>query len=241
MQSKTPSFKSAIIGQTAQPVQFANLLLQSGHDLAAACSPDGALRNWATSKSVPHFSDLRAFTEACRESRIDFLFSIVNFRILPRDLLSIPTRMAINYHDGPLPKYAGIHVTTWAIMNQETVHGITWHVIEEQIDTGDILKQVLFPIDSRETAASLNMKCFLAAGRSFRILLQELQAGTYFRIPQKSEERTYFGLRTPLPAVDDSWSAARIDAYSRALDFGTGANPFAKRIPAGVAQALARA
>lgn len=223
--------RSAIIGQTAQPVQFANLLLKAGHEVVAACSPDDDLKNWAHANHVAHQSDLKAFGECCEVARIEYLFSIVNYRMLPKPLLSLPSKLAINYHDGPLPKYAGLYSTTWAILNEEKFHGITWHVMEELADVGDILKQVMFPIDGKETAASLNMKCYLAAARSFRELLTELAAGTYTRIPQNLSGRTYFGARAPLPEVAPSWSKEHLDAYRRAVDFGASVNPFIGRIP----------
>ena len=76
------------------------------------------------------------------KTSFDFLFSIVNSQILFPSLLKLPREFAINFHDALLPKYAGVHATSWAIFNQEKTHGITWHVMSEIVDSGDILKQV---------------------------------------------------------------------------------------------------
>ncbi len=54
----------------------------------------------------------------------------------------------------------GMHATSWAILNQEKEHGITWHIATEKIDSGDILKQVSLSVSENETALSLNLKCF---------------------------------------------------------------------------------
>ena len=67
--------------------------------------------------------------------------------ILPKRVLELPRRCAINYHYAPLPKYAGPYATSWAIMQGERVHGVTWHAMIELVDAGDILKQYLFEID----------------------------------------------------------------------------------------------
>ena len=63
---------------------------------------------------------------------------------------------AINFHDGPLPRYAGLNAPVWAIINGEPDHGITWHMIEGGVDEGDILEQRLFELASEETALTLN-------------------------------------------------------------------------------------
>ena len=44
------------------------------------------------------------------------------------DVLAKARLGGINFHDGPLPRYAGLYVTAWALMNRETSHGVTWHV-----------------------------------------------------------------------------------------------------------------
>lgn len=69
------------------------------------------------------------------------IFSIVNRHLIPNELIALPQHLAINYHEAPLPNYAGVHATSWAIMNREVKHGITWHVMTERVDAGDILKQ----------------------------------------------------------------------------------------------------
>ena len=229
-------FRSALVGQSSQPVQFAKLLIEAGHEIVATSSPDADLGRWSRSHSIPHFTELAAFGSHCSARGLDFLFSIVNYRILPPGLLRTPSKLAVNYHDGPLPRYAGLYATTWALLNQETVHGVTWHVMEERPDAGDIIKQAAVRVTPTDTAASLNLKCFLAAARSFRILLTELNDGVLVRTPQDLTGRSYFGRHTPLPEIDPSWPPERIDAYRRALDFGDSPNPFVGRIPLGVAR-----
>src|SRR5262249_34592257 len=137
-------------------------------------------------------SSFDQFTAWCHAFPYDYLFSVVNFHLLKPDLIRTARLLAINYHDGPLPRYAGSHATAWALHNGEREHGITWHVIEEKVDTGDVLKQVIFPIAADETLRSLDLKCFFAAVRAFRDLLTELRASSYSRTPQNLARRTFY-------------------------------------------------
>ncbi len=82
----------------------------------------------------------------------DYLFSIVNYQVLPGETLAAPRRWAINYHDAPLPRYAGSYATSWALMAGERTHGVTWHLMTEQLDAGDILVQYPIEIAADERA-----------------------------------------------------------------------------------------
>ena len=196
--------------------------------IAAVSSPNQRLLEWADLHGIGRASDLSGFASF---GEFDYLFSIVNYRILPDWLLRAPRRLAINYHDGPLPKYAGLYATTWAILNLESFHAITWHVMTEKVDAGDILKQVSIAIGARETASSLNFKCHVTAVGAFRELANELDANTLTRTKQDLSQRTYFGgAKKPSPdcLIPFEESAEKIDAFCRALDFGAQPNPIGK-------------
>jgi methionyl-tRNA formyltransferase len=182
-----------LIGQGEIPVQCADALIKLGFDIAGLHSPDEPLRDWAKRRNHPNFfSDFRDFERSALSSAYDYLFSVVNFIILKPELLRSPRCLAINYHDGPLPRYAGSNAIAWALYNGETTHGVTWHVMEESVDAGDILKQVNFAIKPGDTHHSVQLKCYLAAMRAFRELLLELKDGTYTRTRQDLSKRTFY-------------------------------------------------
>jgi methionyl-tRNA formyltransferase len=168
------------------------MLLQRGHTIAALISPDAALRRAAEERGIaaqPPAADLAA---QLARTPFELLFSVVNYRVLPDALLRLPQRYAINYHDGPLPRYAGMYATSWAIMHGEQRHGVTWHLMAGAVDAGDILRQEIFALDPGETALSLNLKCYDAALRTFEALLDDLEAGTEAPQPQEVAERSYY-------------------------------------------------
>ncbi len=210
------------------------------------CTTDAALGEWAREQQVPVTGDLAELQLLATSKPYDYLFSIVNFRILPASLLRTPRRLAVNYHDGPLPRYGGTHVTSWAILQGEQAHAITWHVMAERVDQGDILKQVPMAIAERHTAATLNAKCHFAAVRAFRALLGELADDSFTRTPQALEQRTFFPRSkkpTPDCVVPMEWPADQIDRFVRALDFGPVPSPIgvAKVVLGGVTYAVASA
>ncbi|MCA9625268.1 MAG: AMP-binding protein, partial [Myxococcales bacterium] len=133
-----------------------------------------------------------------------------------------------NFHDGPLPRYAGLNATSWALLHQESSHGITWHAMTQDVDGGDILEQRLFDIGEGETSFSLNTKCYGAGIESFAALLTKLADGTVAPQKQPASEPHYFGRdKRPTGAASLRFTqpAAELEALVRALDFGPVDNP----------------
>lgn len=185
--------RAFLLGQGAMPVLCAELLLQAGFSIKGLHGPDDKLADWARRRNgLRFFADFDHFKTSACSIDYEFLFSIVNFRILDAEILRTPRVLAINYHDGPLPRYAGSHAAAWALRNKEGSHGVTWHVLDEKVDAGDILKQVSFPVSRGETPDSLSQKCYLMGIRTFRELIAELKLGTYFRSAQDLSKRTFY-------------------------------------------------
>ncbi|HEX6965402.1 MAG TPA: methionyl-tRNA formyltransferase [Gemmatimonadaceae bacterium] len=88
---------------------------------------------------------------AIAELRPDLLLSIAYNQILRRTVLDIAMLGCVNVHAGKLPSYRGRNVINWAIINGEPEIGITTHLVDEGIDTGDILVQRMLPIAWTDT------------------------------------------------------------------------------------------
>ncbi|MBC7922288.1 MAG: AMP-binding protein, partial [Ferruginibacter sp.] len=203
-------------------------MVRAGFEVKGIFSSDENVRRFADEFRLTCSHPRDGWAEALARSPFDYLFSIVNRFILPEAILGLPRKMAINYHDGPLPAYAGVNATFWAIVNREKRHGITWHAMDQGIDTGDILKQPLIALAEKETSISLNLKCYEAAIHSFRQLAGELRSEALQPRQQAIEKRTYYP-RSKRPARGSviSWQqgAEEIESLCRALDFGFGSNP----------------
>jgi methionyl-tRNA formyltransferase len=219
---------SYLIGGTSLLIQCAEILQQQAYTILGVISADTAVADWATQHNIPHLHPTSDWVTQLQQTPFDYLFSIVNATIIPEAVLALPRHLAINYHDAPLPRYAGMYASSWALINGEREHGITWHEMTAVVDAGDILQQTAVPITNDDTALTLNAKCYDAAIQAFATLAAQLAADTVGRQPQDLSQRTYFGLyKRPFPLLDFQQPAAQIHNLVRGLSFGSYVNPLA--------------
>jgi methionyl-tRNA formyltransferase len=83
------------------------------------------------------------------------LIVVVAFRILPRNILDIPKKGAINIHGSLLPKYRGAAPITHALLNGESETGLTSFFLKMKIDAGDLIAQAKVKIGENETYSEL--------------------------------------------------------------------------------------
>jgi amino acid adenylation domain-containing protein/non-ribosomal peptide synthase protein (TIGR01720 family) len=220
--------RCSLVGTGSLVIQCGDELRACGHDVVGVASPDPKVASWAAAAGIRRAADLASLKSALGGSPIDLLFSVVNDDILPADTISWPSLMAINYHDGPLPRYAGIHATSWALMAGEQRHAVSWHVMSDRVDAGDILAQEFFDISPDDSAFTLNARAYEAALKSFKALVTGLESGASRRKPQDESARTFFGRhkRPPNAGILDWTSTVRDQVnLGRALDFGPYENP----------------
>ncbi len=84
------------------------------------------------------------------------LFIIVAFRILPKEVYSIPTKGSFNLHASLLPKYRGAAPINWAIINGEKESGVTTFFLQDKVDTGNIILQSRIAIADEMNAGDLH-------------------------------------------------------------------------------------
>lgn len=113
-----------------------------------------AVENGITVLQPENLNDA-AFIESLKSFQAD-CFVVVAFRILPREIFSIPKSGTINVHASLLPKYRGAAPINWALINGEQKTGVTTMFIDNKVDTGDILRQNAVPIDADMTAGELH-------------------------------------------------------------------------------------
>ncbi|MBK8985238.1 MAG: LLM class flavin-dependent oxidoreductase [Chloroflexi bacterium] len=222
-------FNCYLIGAESLLIQCAEILQQRGHQIEGIVTTAVPLLQWAQAQNIPTFTLNKNLTaELQQRPPFDYLFSITNLAVLPADLLALPRLGSINFHDGPLPKYAGLYATSWALLHQEKQHGITWHTMTAVVDEGQILRQRLVDVSETDTAFSLNMKTYEAGIESFPVLVADIENNSLQPQIQNLAEKTYFGkYQRPSAAATLHWTqpAAEIAALVRALDFGAYENP----------------
>lgn len=80
---------------------------------------------------------------------------VIAFRMLPESVWALPRLGTFNLHASLLPQYRGAAPINWAIINGETVTGVTTFMLNHKIDTGDIIGQIEVPIAPDENVGSL--------------------------------------------------------------------------------------
>ncbi|WP_372837363.1 formyltransferase family protein, partial [Puniceibacterium confluentis] len=217
-----------VIGNESLLVQCCEKLLESGHAIAAVVTRNPEIALWAQGRDLRSVAPGPGLARRLPDAPFDWLLSIANLDILPADVLSRPVRGAVNFHDGPLPRHAGLNAPLWALIEGETRHGITWHMISGGVDEGDVLTRRGFDIADTDTALTLNAKCFEAAIDSFGELIDQLETGNPQRCPQDPSQRRLHAL-ADRPAhggcLDFTRPARELERLVRALDHGRYWNP----------------
>ena len=220
-----------LMGDQSLLIQCAETLRSRGHRIAGIVTEDAGIGQWARALGIALHVPGPDLAQRLADTAYDWFFGVANLRIVPEAVWGKAAQGAANFHDGPLPRYAGLNAPAWAILRGESRHGITWHAVTKGIDEGDIYVQREFDILPDETALTLNTRCFEAAIESFAELLDAIESRTLAPRAQDFSARTYFG-KHDRPAAGATLRfdrpAAEIDALVRALDFGPGyANPLA--------------
>lgn len=107
------------------------------------------VKMYAKSHGIPVLQPVKmkdgAFINELRSYRAD-LQVVVAFRMLPEIVWSMPRFGTFNVHAALLPQYRGAAPINWAIINGETMTGVTTFFLDHDIDTGRVIMQKPFPI-----------------------------------------------------------------------------------------------
>jgi len=159
-------------------------------------SPDGALRNFAAGHNTPFFADQdvnsRDFLQTLSASQADLFLSVSYDQIFKRESLMVPEMGIINCHAGKLPFYRDRNVLNWALINDEKDFGITFHYVDEGIDTGDIILQQVFPISDHDDYQSLLNRAYEGCALVVRKTVNQMLTGDATRTKQSDIHPTGF-------------------------------------------------
>lgn len=120
---------------------------------------------------------------------------VIAFRILPRAVFSIPKLGTFNVHGSLLPKYRGAAPINWAIINGDNVTGLTSFLLDDKVDTGNILLNVKENINPNDTAGDLHDRLMMIAPKLTVDTVELLLSGDF--TPEKQDESK----ATPAPKL----------------------------------------
>ena len=161
----------AFMGTPEFAVASLRALLEAGFRVVAVVTaPDrpagrgqqlraSAVKEFALSQGLPVLQPTRlkdpGFLEQLRNLGVN-LQVVVAFRMLPREVWSLPAYGTFNLHASLLPDYRGAAPINWALIRGETETGVTTFFIDDKIDTGQIILQRKAAIGEKENAGELH-------------------------------------------------------------------------------------
>ena len=163
-----------MVGDAAIATHCLRRLVDAGFDVVGCLPGSDAFAAECRGMGVRAF-EVDSDLDVLLEEPCDWILSVFNIRILPRRVIEHPSRGVVNFHDGPLPRYAGLYAPTRALIDGEKEHGVAWHLVDEGIDTGDLLVEEAVSIEADDTALSLQLRCLEAGCRSFERLIPMLR------------------------------------------------------------------
>ncbi|MDP2691515.1 MAG: formyltransferase family protein [bacterium] len=134
----------------------------------------------------------------------DVLITLYFDQILKKSVLRIPKQAALNLHPGGLPLYRGLWPDFWQLLHGEKRAGVTLHHLNEQIDAGDVIAHMNFPIHKKDTKFSLGLRSAQHGAKLLIRVLQQMRKGIklpminlpgkprYFSLPKKADFDTYY-------------------------------------------------
>jgi methionyl-tRNA formyltransferase len=139
-----------------------------------------------------------SFVATVAEHEPKLLLSVYYSQIFRRSLLDAIDGPAVNIHPSLLPAHRGVAPLIWAIADGDERTGVTAHLIDEGIDTGDVLLQRVLPIHHDDTGYTLHLKAASLVAAVAADLLRGMRNGSGLPAPRPQVGRaTYRGLRTP--------------------------------------------
>lgn len=174
-------------------------LVEAGMEVVAVVtSPDkpagrglqlrsSAVKQYAVSKNIPVLQPEKlkdpVFLEALASYKADIQV-VVAFRMLPQEVWNMPPLGTINVHASLLPQYRGAAPINHAIMNGETITGVTTFRLQHEIDTGGILLQKETEILPTDNAGSLHDKLMYLGAALIVETIQGIAKGVLKERPQ---------------------------------------------------------
>ena len=180
-------------------------LIDSGFDVAAVYTqPDkpksrgmklsmSPVKELALRHNIPVHQpeSLKDTAEELAAYNPDIIAVVAYGRLLPADIISIPSLGCINIHGSLLPEYRGSAPVQWAVLNGDEITGVTSMYMDEHMDTGDMIYKSSTRIGEYETAGELFQRLSVLGGELLVKTLRAIDSGMAPRIPQEHIKASY--------------------------------------------------
>ncbi|MEV4139128.1 methionyl-tRNA formyltransferase [Dactylosporangium sp. NPDC049742] len=136
---------------------------------------------------------------------------------IPPEIFELPRLGTLNVHDSLLPAYGGFSPLIWALINGEREVGVTAHMMDAELDAGDIVLQRAVPVGDRDTTTDLFHKTLALFGPITVDGLDLIASGRTDWTPQDRAKASFFHKRAEEDSrIDWTWPAEDLDRLVRA-------------------------
>jgi methionyl-tRNA formyltransferase len=136
---------------------------------------------------------------------------------IPPEIFELPRLGTLNVHDSLLPAYGGFSPLIWALINGEPEVGVTAHMMDAELDAGDIVLQRAVPVGDRDTTTDLFHKTLALFGPITVDGLDLIASGRTDWTPQDRSRASFFHKRAEEDSrIDWTWPAEDLDRLVRA-------------------------
>jgi len=140
------------------------ILLERGWNVKYVVVSKSIQHDWITDPSVGDVARQKGIkvvsqSELPLSETPDFVISYMYRHRVKTNVINLAKRAAVNFHAGPLPGFGGWAFYNVAILENVAEYGCTCHYLDDNFDTGPLLKVRRFPVNAaEETACSLESK-----------------------------------------------------------------------------------
>jgi methionyl-tRNA formyltransferase len=136
---------------------------------------------------------------------------------LPPEIFNLPRLGTLNVHDSLLPAYAGFAPLVWALINGEPEVGVTAHMMNDELDAGDIVLQRAVPVGPADTTADLFHRTLALFGPITVDGLELIASGRTDWAKQDRSKASFFHKRSIEDSrIDWTWPAEDLERLVRA-------------------------
>lgn len=211
------------------------MLIQAGHEITLVVTqpdkPKGRgksmqfppVKEAALAHSLEVYQPKRVREPECieylRKFEADIIVVVAFGQILPKEILKMPRYGCVNVHASLLPKYRGAAPIQWAVINGETVTGVTTMRMDEGLDTGDMILKEEVALEPEETGGSLFDRLAKTGAELCVKTLTAIEQGTAVYTPQDHANATHTTMiKKQLGEIDWTKSAVELERLVRGLN-----------------------
>lgn len=156
--------------------------------------------------------------QALKDMEPDVFVVVAYGKILPKNLLEIPRYGSINIHGSLLPKYRGSAPIHWALAHGEEYTGVTTMLMDEGMDTGDMLLKKEIKIEQEDNVDTLHKKLSMLGADLLIETLEGLKNSTITPVKQNNIDATYAPMVTKQMGIID-WTLTTVEIHNKIKGF----------------------